>query len=118
MRVASGVGRFVTANNYVSGILNTWNYVTCAYDGSTFAFYLNGSLVNSGSATGGPYGGGVGDYNTDVTIGTDALGNYFTGGIDEVRVSNSARSADWIATEYNNQSSPGAFYSLGSETTH
>jgi hypothetical protein len=118
MRVASGTGRFVTANNYVAGILNTWNYVTCAYDGSTFSFYLNGVLVSSAGATGGPYGGGVGDYNTDVTIGTDALGNYFTGGIDEVRISNTARSADWIAAEYNNQNSPGTFYSLGSETTH
>jgi len=118
MRVASGTGRFVTANNYVAGILNTWNYVTCAYDGSTFAFYLNGALVSSASAAGGPYGGGVGDYNTDVTIGTDVLGDYFTGGIDEVRISNSARSADWIAAEYNNQSSPATFYSLGSESTH
>jgi len=38
---------------------------------------------------------------------------YGSGPIDEVRVSNIARSADWIATEYNNQSSPAAFYGLG-----
>jgi hypothetical protein len=36
--------------------------------------------------------------------------------MDEVRVSDVARSADWIATEYNNQSSPGTFCALGSET--
>ncbi len=30
--------------------------------------------------------------------------------------SSSARSADWIATEYNNQSNPSAFYSVGAET--
>ena len=30
-------------------------------------------------------------------------------------MSNSARSADWIAAEYNNQVSPGSFYALGSE---
>src|SRR4029077_18388682 len=35
--------------------------------------------------------------------GSGALGNSFIGTIDEVRVSNVARSADWIATEYNNQ---------------
>jgi hypothetical protein len=29
----------------------------------------------------------------------------------EVRISNIARSADWIAAEYNNQSSPSTFYS-------
>jgi hypothetical protein len=57
----------------------------------------------------------VGAYDTDVFIGNDGLGHYFTGSIDEIRVSNSARSADWIAAEYNNQVSPGSFYALGSE---
>jgi RHS repeat-associated protein len=36
-----------------------------------------------------------------------------TGTLDEVRISNSVRSADWIATEFNNQNSPAAFSSLG-----
>ncbi|HTL39673.1 MAG TPA: LamG-like jellyroll fold domain-containing protein, partial [Methylomirabilota bacterium] len=40
---------------------------------------------------------------------------YANGIIDEVRISNAARSADWIKTEYNNQNSPSTFYSLGSE---
>jgi len=31
---------------------------------------------------------------------------------DELRISNIARSADWIATEYNNQSSPSTFYTV------
>ena len=38
---------------------------------------------------------------------------YFAGKIDEVRFSNTARSADWIATE-SNQNSPSTFYSVGS----
>ena len=38
---------------------------------------------------------------------------YFTGTIDEVRVSSTIRNADWILTEYNNQSSPSTFYTLG-----
>jgi hypothetical protein len=41
---------------------------------------------------------------------------YFDGSIDEFRISNIARSADWITTEYNNQSSPSAFESFGSRT--
>ncbi|KPJ58208.1 MAG: hypothetical protein AMJ46_14510, partial [Latescibacteria bacterium DG_63] len=37
--------------------------------------------------------------------------------LDEVRISNIARSADWIATEHNNQSDPSGFYQvLGEET--
>ncbi len=46
-----------------------------------------------------------------------ASGSSFTmtGSLDEVRISNSPRSADWIATEYNNQSSLSTFYALGQE---
>ena len=40
---------------------------------------------------------------------------HFNGIVDEVRISNSVRSPDWIKTEFNNQSSPGTFYSLGGE---
>jgi hypothetical protein len=36
--------------------------------------------------------------------------------MDEVRVSDTARSADWIATSYNNQNAPAAFITLGSKT--
>jgi hypothetical protein len=39
----------------------------------------------------------------------------FDGGIDEVRVSNKARSADWIATEFNNQNDTVSFLYTGSE---
>ncbi len=38
-----------------------------------------------------------------------------TGTIDELRIATAARSAGWIQTEYNNQSSPGTFYAVGAE---
>jgi len=38
------------------------------------------------------------------------------GTLDEVRVSTIERSASWTATEYNNQSSPGTFITIGSES--
>ena len=40
---------------------------------------------------------------------------FFPGSVDEARISNVARSADWVMTEYNNQSSPSTFYTLGAE---
>ena len=40
----------------------------------------------------------------------------FAGLVDELRLSNVARSADWIATEYHNQNSPGSFVTVGAET--
>lgn len=44
---------------------------------------------------------------------------YFTGALDEVRLYNGIRAnpADWIKTEYNNQISPSAFYSIEPEET-
>jgi hypothetical protein len=41
---------------------------------------------------------------------------HFQGILDEIRISNSARSADWIATEYKNQSNPATFYGMGAGT--
>lgn len=35
--------------------------------------------------------------------------------MDEVRISATARSWDWIKTKYNNQNSPSTFYSVGGE---
>jgi hypothetical protein len=41
---------------------------------------------------------------------------FFFGQIDEVEISDIARSADWIGTEYNNRISPSSFYSLSAES--
>ena len=41
----------------------------------------------------------------------------FNGILDEARISNMARSADWIATEYNNQNSSSTFYNVGTAAT-
>jgi hypothetical protein len=43
--------------------------------------------------------------------------SYQLGLIDEIHVSSVARDAQWMQTEYNNQSSPATFYALGPEDT-
>ncbi len=40
---------------------------------------------------------------------------FLNGLIDEIRISNIARSSTWISTEYNNQSSPSSFYTVGNQ---
>ena len=40
-------------------------------------------------------------------------GFWYTGLLDEIRISNVARTADWILTEYRNQSAPGTYISAG-----
>lgn len=91
---------------------NTWYYGAAVFASATdFKIYQNG--------------GNVGTSSTNVAFGTPAFtfigrdsdipNSYFDGKIDEVHFLSTALSADWIATEYNNQSSPSTFYSVGSE---
>lgn len=113
----SSVGLFVTGSKlsyYFGGdhynntplLNNTWYYVTITNDSGDLRFYLNGSPDGEVSyAT----RGGIGYF------GTDELGENFAGKLDEVRFSSSVRSADWIKTEYNNQVSSSAFYTVAGE---
>ena len=39
--------------------------------------------------------------------------NSLNGILDELRISDTARTADWIVTEYRNQNVPGSFYVIG-----
>ena len=59
----------------------------------------------------------AGDYMVGETCGLGGAFVLMPGAIaDESRVSNIARSSDWIATEYNNESSPNTFYSISQQT--
>ena len=73
--------------------------------------YVNGVLSGSASQT---------FFNLDSLTRPYSIGGHptltaynFNGTIDEARISNVARSADWIATEYYNQNGPSSFYSMG-----
>jgi uncharacterized repeat protein (TIGR01451 family) len=67
----------------------------------------------------------IGDMQTPLNTNTDSTLrisgriqsdiDWFDGYIDEVRISTTVRSGDWIKTSYNNQSNPGSFYSMSSE---
>ncbi len=52
-----------------------------------------------------------------LTIGRDPFGaaRSFNGLVDEITLSNVARSATWLATTYNNKSNPTGFYGVSSE---
>jgi hypothetical protein len=85
-----------------STTLNTADYfhAVFTYDGSNLKLYLNGS--QEGNTT--SHSGDV-DANSQVfSIAKSGYDNdYFNGNIDEVRLSNTARSADWIKLSYQNQ---------------
>jgi hypothetical protein len=86
-----------------------WHHVVATRSGSSFNVYVDG--INA-RATGAD---GSATFTTSTSFRIGSRNNndlYFNGSIDEVRISNTARSANWIKTEYNNQSSPSTFYSI------
>jgi len=102
--------------------LNTWNYLVGTYDGATASMYSNGILVGTATASSTRTAYTVPNIfingRTDGAVPGANGGNYLNGWIDEVRVSNIARSASWILTEYNNQNDPSTFYTIGATVSY
>ena len=89
---------------------NAWNHIAVSITGTSGKIYYNGGAPTTGTT------GAATNGITTLKLGEYTAGSYnFNGTMDEVRVSSVVRSDDWIATEYNNQSSPNTFYSYGGE---
>lgn len=106
-------GGLTAVSASLSGIAdNTWHHFVGCISGTLGSIRLNGSEIGEGAVVA-------------LTRTTDELvlgrysgfggGYYFGGKMDEVRISNVLRSAQWLNTEYNNQNSPSTFMSVGSE---
>ena len=98
---------------YITGNVaaGQWNYLAGVYDGTAMHIYANGAHYSSSSVT-------TYSYPIDYTgmklghipwVGTP---RYLNGMLDEVRISNTARSTDWITASYNNTGEPGAYLSF------
>ena len=90
--------------------VGAWHYIQGVYSGSTLSTYVDGSQYEILSSTTNPFS------TSQFYIGAGEGGNqyYFNGTIDEVHVSNVAKTSDWIKAEYINQGSPAAFTTVGS----
>lgn len=93
--------------------LNTWYKHTIVYNHNTQKMYRNDKEVYSRNQT-----GNIGSNSSHLQIG--ARGNtshssFFYGQLDEMRVSNIARSADWIAASYKSENNE--FNTFSSEQT-
>lgn len=76
---------------------STWYYAVVANNSGNLTFYLNGNSDGTvSSATRMALG----------YFGTDDMDENFAGKLDEVRISSSVRSGDWIKFEYCNMISP------------
>ena len=86
---------------------DTWYYYVGTYDypNQEASIYLDGEYKASDTSFNRAPSAALGI----LRIGhgpPDWWGYHFNGVIDEVRISNTVRSADWIQTEYNNQRYP------------
>jgi gliding motility-associated-like protein len=114
---ATATDAVYTSSAPITNSINTWTQLTVTRNSSTkeLKFYQNGAQI-----------GAEVNYLFDATGGGDsyltlAQNQQFTnydldGEQDAIRISNIARSADWILTEFNSISDPATFYSMGVET--
>ena len=105
-------------------VTTAWAHVASRYDGSDVYGYVNGGSIGSD-----PHTGAIRNDVNPLMIGCDGntsdgceVTEFFDGLLDEVRISNIARSACWITTDYNNQKWPdkddhgaSGFFGLGTE---
>lgn len=82
--------------------MDEWVHITWRRTADTLFIYKNGVEAGSKPCTANLDG----FLNIGHSFNSDVEGGFFAGLIDEVRVSNTARSAEWIDAEYNNQNDP------------
>lgn len=101
---------FDTRTNTVTTIAtNTWTMFHCVFDGTLAAanrkrIYLGGALNVTGTANVTTITNTASAMNLFLLTGNTAT---MEGHLDEIRVSKTALTTDWIATEYNNHSNQG-----------
>ena len=92
---------------------NSWIYYTIVLDNSSVTLYKNGTPIDSTPNTFVILNDEFDDNSLGgkSSEGRNSIVN-FDGQLDEFRFSSTARSANWITTEYNNQFSPNTFYTV------
>ncbi|MCO6500019.1 MAG: T9SS type A sorting domain-containing protein [Vicingus serpentipes] len=102
-----------------AGQLNdgNWHHIAAVYDGTDKYLYIDGVLAATKNnphqgaklGTGTTRYGFIGDGSEANSFNGSRNNIYYEGQYDEIRFSETAFSADWIATEYENQNSPTTF---------
>jgi len=108
----TGTPNGVTSGTW-GGTTGEWRFVAGTYDGVTQALWLDGALTTSNSVS-----GTIRDTDRPFHIGSWGVPDMtrtWDGWIDEVRVSTIARSPEWLATRFANESDPTSFHTVGPE---
>jgi hypothetical protein len=108
-------GQFMVAYVPIPDITQ-WHLYTMTYDGTTLTVYTDASSPVSNTTKSGTEA----EPTNTLRIGKRPIPTYcpFHGTLDEFKISNIARSYEYISTEYNNQNSPATFILVGLEEPH
>ncbi|MDB5048990.1 MAG: hypothetical protein JWO30_2061, partial [Fibrobacteres bacterium] len=90
-----------------------WYLLAGVYDGAAQKVYLNGAMETSAARS-----GSVGDYAQPFSIGKYYHDNNsnFDGKLDEVRLSTTARSTDWMKLDYESMKAASTVVTVGTRT--
>ncbi len=107
--ITSGAG----ANRNVSNktfTINSWYYVSMTYSSGTVNIYVDGALDKTVTGTTSP----IPNTTSSLHFGmlNDAYGQGLHGNLDEGRVSNTVRSADWVLLDYQSQKAAGTVINM------
>jgi hypothetical protein len=96
---------------------DVWHHVVGVNADNDMIVYVDGEPETTTSSAGdlspGSDAAGIGNYgSTDSIYIVSSTAYEFLGYIDEIRVSSTNCGADWIKTQYNNQSHPETFFSI------
>ncbi|MGY8766719.1 MAG: DUF2341 domain-containing protein, partial [Nitrospinaceae bacterium] len=120
----------VEGNN--SDSFTNWHHIMAVYNlaengSGASTLYVDGDLIQSSSRSAAKtysiVGGGSLAIGGDIDSSSNGqtlckrVNNGFDGKMDEVRVSNTLRTADWAAASYQNQGDPSTYLSLGAQET-
>ena len=103
--IASGYGGSYTKTAWAPNT-DEWYHVAVTHDGTTGKLYVNGDLEATGTRAL-TYASPLPDTVIGSFYTSGSLG--FNGILDEVRVSDTVRSGDWIKASANNQGAPAAY---------
>jgi len=107
-----GGGTFPTAINAGFTVpLHTWHFYSLTWSGTRCVIFADGNQVQASFDATGLTSAGA----TALLGFSGSNREYFTGGIDELRMSKVARSPSWIKTEYRTDMFPSSFFTLSSE---
>ncbi|HVT08599.1 MAG TPA: LamG-like jellyroll fold domain-containing protein, partial [Polyangia bacterium] len=119
LRDDSGAGQadLVSTASIADG---NWHLVTVTHSGTSMQLYMDTTLVGTATVSSGSFTstlrniGREGRWVQDSY--TTTAEEYLAATLDEFRASSTARTIDWVTTDYNNQSSPSTFisYTTGS----